>query len=129
MHGYGAQAIASAAKAAGAHTLLHISGLGAEAASTNAYIASKGQGEQATREAFPDAIVLRPSVVFGPEDQFFNRFANLARFMPVVAGVRRRGPRSFNRCYVADIAVAAAKAIDGGLQAGDDLRAWRPRER
>ena len=77
-----AEAIARAAKAAGAHTLIQISGLGSDPQSANAYIASKGRAEQAARAAFPDTVILRPSVVFGPEDDFFNRFAGLARLSP-----------------------------------------------
>jgi uncharacterized protein YbjT (DUF2867 family) len=117
VHAYGADTIARSAKAGGAHTLIHISGLGSDAASSNAYVASKGRAEQAVRAAFPEAVILRPSVVFGPEDDFFNRFANLARFMPVLPAFAE-GTAKLQPVYVADIAVAAAKAIDGGLKPG-----------
>ncbi len=117
VHAYGADTIARAAKAGGAHTLVHISGLGSDPASSNAYVASKGRAEQAVRAAFPEAVILRPSVVFGPEDDFFNRFANLARFMPVLPAFAE-GTAKLQPVYVADIAVAAAKAIDGGLRPG-----------
>jgi uncharacterized protein YbjT (DUF2867 family) len=117
VHAYGADTIARAARAGGADTLVHISGLGSDAASSNAYVASKGRAEQAVRAAFPEAVILRPSVVFGPEDDFFNRFANLARFMPVLPAFAE-GTAKLQPVYVADIAVAAAKAIDGGLKPG-----------
>ena len=67
-----------AAKAEGARALVQISGIGSNASSPNAYIASKGRGEDLAREAFPSLTILRPSVVFGPEDDFFNRFAQMA---------------------------------------------------
>ena len=84
VHARGAEAIARAAKAAGARALVLVSGIGCDINSSNPYIASKARGEQATRAAFPEASILRPSVVFGPEDQFFNRFADLARFLPAL---------------------------------------------
>ena len=117
VHAYGAEVIARAAKAAGAHTLIHISGLGSDPDSSNAYVASKGRAEQAATAAFPETVILRPSVVFGPEDDFFNRFANLARFMPVLPAFAD-GTAKLQPVYVADIAIAAAKAIDRGLKPG-----------
>ena len=112
VHTFGSDEIARAARAAGARALVHVSGIGADASSSNAYIASKGRAEDAARAAFPDAIILRPSVVFGPEDDFLNRFANLARFMPVLllfgGGATRLQP-----VFVGDVALAAASAIDG----------------
>ena len=117
VHAAGSQAVARAAKAAGARALVHISGLGADAASANSYIASKGQGEDAARAAFPEATILRPSVVFGPEDEFFNRFAALARFLPVLPAFAG-GTSKLQPVYVGDIAQAAAKALDGELRPG-----------
>ena len=117
VHVRGAEAIARAAQAAGARALVHISGLGADAGSANAYIASKGRGEQALRAAFPAATVLRPSVVFGPEDQFFNRFADLARYLPALPAFSG-GTAKLQPVYVSDVALAAGKAIDGGLKPG-----------
>jgi NADH dehydrogenase len=117
VHAAGSQAIAQAAKAGGARALIHISGLGADAASSNAYIASKGHGEEAARLAFPEVTILRPSVVFGPEDEFFNRFADLARFLPVLPAFAD-GKSKLQPVFVGDIAQAAAKAIDGELKPG-----------
>jgi uncharacterized protein YbjT (DUF2867 family) len=84
LHVQGAKNVAQAAKAAGVQTLLHISALGADAQSDSAYARSKAQGEEAVKAAFPEAVILRPSVVFGPDDDFFNRFAKLAVLSPVL---------------------------------------------
>ena len=100
--------IAKAAAAAGVARLVQVSAIGADAASPAAYGRSKAAGEAAVREAFPGATILRPSIVFGPEDQFFNRFAGMARllpFMPVVAGATR-----FQPVYVGDVADAVVAA-------------------
>jgi len=117
VHVLGAGAIARAAAAQGVGALALVSGIGADAASSNPYIASKGRGEAATREAFAGATVLRPSVVFGPEDEFFNRFAALARVLPVLplfgGGATRLQP-----VFAGDVALAAARALDGGAAAG-----------
>lgn len=117
VHVFGAGEIARAARAAGAGALVHLSGIGADAHSANGYIASKGRGEDVTRQWFPDATVLRPSVVFGPEDDFLNRFAALARAMPALplfgGGATRLQP-----VFVGDVALAATRAIDGVAKAG-----------
>ncbi|PKU23429.1 complex I NDUFA9 subunit family protein [Telmatospirillum siberiense] len=84
IHLIGARNVATAAKAAGAKTLVHISAVGADSQSASAYARSKAAGEAAVRAAFPDAVILRPSVVFGPEDDFINRFASLSSFSPVL---------------------------------------------
>jgi uncharacterized protein YbjT (DUF2867 family) len=105
----GAGRVARLAAAAGARRLVHLSAIGADAGSESLYARSKAEGEEAVRAAFPAATILRPSVVFGPEDQFFNRFAGLAAvlpFMPVVAGGTR-----FQPVYVGDVADAAMAAI------------------
>ncbi len=100
--------IARAAAAAGAEAMVHVSAIGADADSQSLYARSKAQGEEAVRLAFPKATILRPSVVFGPEDGFFNRFAGMAAlpFMPVVSGGTR-----FQPVYVGDVADAVAAAI------------------
>lgn len=115
VHAYGAEAIARAAKAAGARSLVHISGLGADSSSPNRYVASKGRGEQAARAAFADAVIFRPSVVFGPEDAFFNRFAELSRYLPFLPAFAE-GKARLQPVYVADIALAAGKALDGTVK-------------
>jgi NADH dehydrogenase len=117
VHAAGADAIARAAKAAGARALVLVSGIGCDINSANPYIVSKARGEQATRAAFPEASILRPSVVFGPEDEFFNRFAELARFLPVLPAFAG-GAARLQPVYVGDIALAAAQAIDGTLKPG-----------
>jgi NADH dehydrogenase len=112
VHVDGAAALACAAKAAGVERLAHISGLGADAHSPSAYIASKGQGEAATLAEFPAATILRPSVVFGPEDDFFNRFGALAKFLwviPLFGGGKTR----LQPVYAGDVARATAAALAG----------------
>lgn len=106
----GAGRVARLAAAAGAERLVHVSAIGADAASPSAYGRSKGEGEQAVRAAFPGAVILRPSIVFGPEDAFFNRFAGLSRmlpFMPVIAGGTR-----FQPVHVGDVAAAIVAAAE-----------------
>lgn len=116
VHVEGARAIAQAAAARGV-PLVHISGIGADAHSSSPYIASKGRGEEATREAAPDAVILRPSVVFGPEDKFLNRFGQLARFSPVLP-LFGGGATKLQPVYVGDVALAAANAFEGEAKAG-----------
>jgi len=109
IHAEGAGRIASLSAAAGASSLVHISAIGADPASPSLYAASKGRGEAAVRDAFSRATILRPSVVFGPEDQFFNRFGALAQIspvMPVIAGNTRMQP-----VYVGDVADAVTAAL------------------
>jgi uncharacterized protein YbjT (DUF2867 family) len=117
VHTFGAREVALAAKAAGATSLVQISGIGADSKSDNAFIASKGRAEEAVREVFPDAIVLRPSVVFGPEDAFFNRFAEIARIAPVLP-VFGGGATKLQPVYVGDVAAAAAAVVDSVVQPG-----------
>jgi len=109
----GAGNIARAAAAAGVARLVQVSAIGADPASDSLYASSKGRGEAAVRAAFPQATILRPSLVFGPEDQFFNRFAGLARllpFMPVISGDSRFQPVCVTD--VADAVIAAATRDD-----------------
>ena len=84
LHVAGARAVAKAAREAGAKRLVHISAIGADKSSSARYARSKAAGEQAVLEEFPDAVILRPSIVFGPEDEFYNRFAALARISPLL---------------------------------------------
>jgi uncharacterized protein YbjT (DUF2867 family) len=111
----GAGMIAQAAAEIGAR-MVHISAIGADANSESAYARAKAAGEQAVFAAVPSATVLRPSLVFGPEDQFTNRFASLARMAPVmpVFGAQTR----MQPVYVGDVATAAADAVDGKARAG-----------
>src|SRR6201999_3593427 len=112
----GAETIAKAASAAGAH-LVHVSAIGADENSASRYARSKAAGEKAVLAAAPSATILRPSVVFGPEDQFTNRFAALARISPALpligGGLTRMQP-----VYVGDVAAAVADAVDGKAKSG-----------
>ncbi|MCR4267517.1 complex I NDUFA9 subunit family protein [Nitratireductor sp. ZSWI3] len=114
---FGARAVAEAARAAGAR-LTQGSAIGADLNSPSDYARTKALGEQAALETVKDAVIIRPSIVFGPEDQFFNRFANMARFspfLPLIGG----GATRFQPVYVADVAEAYARSVDGDLKAGE----------
>jgi uncharacterized protein YbjT (DUF2867 family) len=105
------------AKAAGVRHLVHISAIGADSGSPAAYARTKAEGEQALRASFPEAVILRPSVVFGPEDDFFNRFAALAQFSPVLPLIGG-GKTRFQPVYVEDVADAVMAALDTPGSAG-----------
>ncbi len=108
--------IAQACKKAGITNLVHVSAIGADENSPAAYARSKAAGEKAILAAVPEAIIMRPSIVFGPEDEFFNRFAGMARLSPILPVV---GPNTrFQPVYVGDVADAVAQAIDGGAKPG-----------
>jgi NADH dehydrogenase len=109
VHVAGARNVAEAARQSGAAALVHISALGADPDSPSAYGRSKAQGEQAVREAFPHATILRPSILFGREDAFVNRFAGLIARAPMVPVLRAEA--RFQPAYVADVAQAVAKAL------------------
>ncbi|QDL90795.1 complex I NDUFA9 subunit family protein [Paroceanicella profunda] len=112
----GAGRIARLAKAAGVARMVHISAIGADAQSDSAYARSKAAGEAAVTAAFPEAVILRPSIVFGAEDSFFNRFAAMARMYPVLPLVG--GGTKFQPVYVDDVAAAAVKAVDRSTAPG-----------
>jgi len=125
LHVMGAQNIATAAKAAGVERLVQVSALGADAASESKYARTKAEGEAAARAACPDAVVLRPSVVFGQGDDFFNRFAAMAQispFLPLVGG----GLTKFQPVYVGDVAKAIAKAVSDPACAGQTYELGGP---
>ena len=105
----GAGLVAEAARRAGATRLVHVSAIGADPASPSAYASSKGRGEAAVRAAFPAATILRPSIVFGAEDQFFNRFAGMAKMLPVMPVIC--GDSKFQPVYVGDVADAVHAAL------------------
>jgi uncharacterized protein YbjT (DUF2867 family) len=112
----GAGTVAKAAGAAGAR-MVHVSAIGADAKSASHYARAKAAGEQAVLSAAPSATILRPSIVFGPEDQFTNRFAALARIspaLPLIGG----GATRMQPVYVGDVADAVADAVDGKTRAG-----------
>ncbi|HVW73094.1 MAG TPA: complex I NDUFA9 subunit family protein [Rhizomicrobium sp.] len=106
----GAANIAQAAAAAGVSALVHVSALGADAESDAHYAVTKAEGEQAVREAFPNAVILRPSLIFGPEDSFFNKFAQMARFLPALPLIGG-GKTRFQPVFVGDVAQAILAAI------------------
>jgi uncharacterized protein YbjT (DUF2867 family) len=106
----GAGNIAQAAARAGVRALVHVSAIGADLESDSSYAETKAQGEQAVRAAFPDAAILRPSIIFGPEDGFFNKFAGMARFSPVLPLVGG-GHTRFQPVFVGDVAQAIVTAL------------------
>jgi uncharacterized protein YbjT (DUF2867 family) len=112
----GAARIARLAAEEGVGIFVHVSAIGADADSDSRYAATKGLGEAAVLEHFPRAVILRPSIVFGPEDEFFNRFAQMTRLGPVlpVVGADTR----FQPVYVDDVARAAVKGVLGEAQPG-----------
>jgi uncharacterized protein YbjT (DUF2867 family) len=117
IHAQGAEAAALAASRAGAAIFIQMSALGANPDSASAYARTKAEGEVRARSAFPGAIIIRPSIVFGPEDAFFNRFAAMARISPVlplIGGGRTR----FQPVFVGDVADAIAKLLDRGIADG-----------
>jgi len=117
VHVGGARAVAEAARAAGVQALLHVSALGADIESPSAYGRSKAEGEQAVRAAFPGATIFRPSLMFGREDAFVNRFAGMIASAPVVPVLR--GSVLFQPVYVADVAQAVVAALaDSGAHGG-----------
>jgi len=126
IHHEGAARVARAAAAAGARTLVHISALGADGGSESAYARSKARGEAAVRAAFPDATILRPSVVFGTDDGFINRFATLAQFLPVLP-VYGGGTTRFQPVYVGDVADAVMRAVHDPGTRGQTYELGGPR--
>jgi NADH dehydrogenase len=104
----GAANIADAAREAGSKALVHISALSANTESEAGYSRTKGEGEEAVRKAFPEAAIIRPSIVFGPEDQLTNRFAAMARLLPVLPVIA--GDSKFQPVFVEDLAKAIVSA-------------------
>jgi NADH dehydrogenase len=116
VHAFGAEQVALAAGAYGAG-MVHVSALGADEQSASHYARSKGAAERLVLAAQPQAVIMRPSIVFGPEDDFFNRFAALARIspaLPLIGG----GETRFQPVFVGDVAEAIAQAVDGNARAG-----------
>jgi uncharacterized protein YbjT (DUF2867 family) len=117
IHVFGAEAAAKAARAAKAELFIQMSAIGADANSASEYARSKAEGEVRTRTHFPGAAIIRPSIIFGPEDDFFNRFAAMARFapaLPLVGG----GTTRFQPVFVGDVAEAIARLVDRGAAGG-----------
>jgi NADH dehydrogenase len=125
IHVFGAEASAKAAKAAKAQVFIQMSALGADADSTSEYARTKAAGEAKAKAAFPGAIIMRPSIVFGPEDNFFNQFASLSRLapaLPLIGG----GHTKFTPLFVGDLAQAFARLIDKGEASGKTLELGGP---
>ena len=118
MHNEGAATVARLAAKAGAKRVILISAVGAEPKARSSYARSKAEGEKATREAFPAATVLRPSIVFGPGDGFFNRFAGLMRMSRLAFPLFGGGKTKFQPVFVGDVADAVANAIADDRTAG-----------
>ena len=112
----GAEAVALAAKSAGAR-LVHVSAIGADTDSPSRYARTKAEGERRVLTALPEAAIMRPSIVFGPEDDFFNRFGALARLSPALP-LPGGGHTRFQPVFVGDVAGAIAKAADGKVKPG-----------
>ncbi|MEO0327134.1 MAG: complex I NDUFA9 subunit family protein [Pseudomonadota bacterium] len=113
---FGARAVAEATRKEGAR-LIHISAIGADVDSASGYGNTKGKGEAAALDTLKSTIVIRPSIIFGPEDDFFNRFGAMSRFspfLPLIGG----GKTKFQPVYVGDVAEAIANGVDGNLKTG-----------
>lgn len=108
----GARAAAQIARGVGAHTFVQVSAIGADANSEAAYARTKAEGEQAVLQEFPDATIIRPSIIFGAEDEFFNRFAQMAKFSPVIPVIG--ADTRFQPVYVDDVAHAVEKITCDG---------------
>jgi NADH dehydrogenase len=113
---FGAEQVALAAHAHGAR-VIHVSAIGADESSSSLYAQSKARGERAVRAASPDAVIIRPSVVFGPEDDFFNRFGSLARFLPALPLIGG-GHTRLQPVFAGDVAEAIADLVEKGTGAG-----------
>jgi NADH dehydrogenase len=111
IHVEAAQAIARSAAEAGVAALVHVSAIGADPDAGSQYASTKGEGEARVREAFPAASILRPSVVFGPEDRFFNKFAEMARLLPALPLIGG-GETKFQPVFVGDVAAAIARCLE-----------------
>ena len=110
LHVMGAKTVAEQARAAGAKRLVQVSALGADLESSSKYQRTKAQGEAAVRAAFPGAVVIRPSVMFGAEDKFFNKFGQMAALFPALPLIGG-GETKFQPVYVGDVAQVVAKAV------------------
>ncbi len=117
IHAFGASASAKAAKSVRASVFIQMSALGASADSSSEYARTKATGESAVAKDFNGAIILRPSVIFGPEDNFFNQFATMARFAPALPLIGN-GVTKLQPVFVGDVAEAIAKLVDAGEATG-----------
>jgi NADH dehydrogenase len=118
--------IAAAARTEGAGALVHVSALGANARSPSLYARTKAEGELRLRETLPSGVILRPSILFGPEDDFFNRFAALARLLPALPLIGGGNTR-FQPVYVGDVAQAIATCVANRMTQGRTYELGGPR--
>lgn len=126
VHARGAAVIAEAAAAAGVSSFVHMSALGATTDEDAArYAQTKAAGEAAVRKAFPGAVIVRPSVVFGPRDDFFNRFASMMRFTPLLPAIGG-GEQKFQPVYVGDVAAAIVEGLTNPARAGQTFELGGP---
>ncbi len=126
VHIEGARRVAAAAKAAGAQRLVHMSALGASPSSPSKYAQTKAGGEKAVLESFGDASIVRPSIVFGPDDDFFNRFSAMAKMspaLPLIGG----GTTRFQPVYVDDVAAAFVRILEDDNARGKTYELGGPR--
>ncbi len=117
VQGEGTGVVAEAVRAAGVESFVHLSAIGADKNSRSAYARAKGEGEELVRQTTPRAAIVRPSVVFGPEDHFFNRFARMARIMPVLPLIGG-GHTKLQPVFVGDVAESVARLVNGAGAAG-----------
>ena len=125
VHAMGAKNVAEAAKAEGVSRFVQMSALGADANSPSKYARTKAEGEAAVRAVYPDAVIVRPSVVFGPEDGFFNKFAAMASISPVLPLIGG-GHTKFQPVFVGDVARALAKLVSLPEAAGGTFELGGP---
>lgn len=118
--------IARAALKAGVGTLVHVSAIGADTEAMSEYARTKGLGERAVRDGFPRAVIMRPSLVFGPEDSFFNRFAAMARFLPALPAIGG-GKTRFQPVFVGDVAASITRAVGDPSMAGRTYQLGGPK--
>lgn len=126
IHGALPGRIARAASAAGVKQMVHVSAIGADPQSSSAYAKSKALGEQAVKDAFSQAVILRPSIVVGPEDDFFNRFAAMARVLPALPLIGG-GKTRFQPIYVADVAAAIMASLELNTAKGQTFELGGPK--
>ena len=124
-HVAGARSVAESAKKAGVTRFVHVSAIGADPESPSTYAQTKAMGEAAVREVFPEAVILRPSIMFGPEDDFFNRFASMAVHSPVLPLIGG-GATKFQPVFVGDVAAAVAGSLLNPATAGQTYELGGP---
>lgn len=125
LHAEGAETVAKASAAAGVERLVQMSAIGADANSASKYARTKAEGEAAARAGFPGATIVRPSVLFGPEDDFFNQFGQMAAMSPVLPLIGG-GETRFQPAYVADVAEAIARIVEDPATAGQTYELGGP---